>query len=103
MVVYNGQYCLEDLIYKLQQWQCVIFGTAPHKGHIDQLKCIYAYLKKLSSAAIHIRVNEPDYNEIPAQDFDWCNSVNGKVEEVLPRDAPKTLRNTVTTTTCKSI
>ena len=77
------------------------FRSAPRKGHLDRLKRIYGYLKKFSSAAIRIRVNEPDLNDLPDQDFDWCYSVYGDVQELLPRDAPKPLGKPVTTITYK--
>jgi hypothetical protein len=75
------------------------FRAAPRKGHLDRLKRIYGYLKKFSSAAIRVRVLEPDFTELPAQEFDWCYSVYGKVEELIPRDAPKPLGKSVTTVT----
>jgi Reverse transcriptase (RNA-dependent DNA polymerase) len=77
------------------------FRSAPRKGHLDRLKRIYGYLKKFSSAAIRIRTNEPDLNDLPDQDFDWCYSVYGNVQELLPRDAPKPLGKPVTTITYK--
>ena len=77
------------------------FRSAPRKGHLDRLKRIYGYLKKFSSAAIRIRINEPDFNDLPDQDFDWCYSVYGDVQELLPRDAPKPLGKAVTTITYK--
>jgi hypothetical protein len=48
------------------------FRTAPRKGHLNPLKRIEGYLKTFSNAAIRIRANEPNFNELPAQDFDWC-------------------------------
>jgi hypothetical protein len=60
---------------------------------------MYGYLKKFASAAIRVRLLEPDLGGLPDQDFDWCHSVYGKVEELLPKDAPKPLGKTVTTIT----
>jgi hypothetical protein len=77
------------------------FRSAPRKGHLDRLKRIYGYLRKFSSAAIRIRVNEPNLNDLPDQNFDWCYSVYGDVQELLPRDAPKPLGKPVTTITYK--
>jgi Reverse transcriptase (RNA-dependent DNA polymerase) len=37
------------------------FRTAPRKGHLEQLKRIYGYLR-FKSAAIRVRVNEPDFS-----------------------------------------
>jgi hypothetical protein len=77
------------------------FRVAPRKGHLERLKRIYGYLKKFSTAAIRVRVEEPDFTALPEQDFDWCYSVYGNVEEVLPKDLPKALGNPVTTVTYK--
>jgi hypothetical protein len=77
------------------------FRSAPRKGHLDRLKRIYGYLRKFSSAAIRIRVNEPNLNDLLDQNFDWCYSVYGDVQELLPRDAPKPLGKPVTTITYK--
>jgi hypothetical protein len=67
------------------------FRAAPGKGHLVRLKRIYGYLKKFSSAAIRVKVDEPDFSELPNQEFDWCHTVYRKVEELLPRDMPKAL------------
>jgi hypothetical protein len=45
------------------------------------------------------RLLEPDLWELPEQDFDWCRSVYGNVQELLPKDAPKPLGTAVTTIT----
>ena len=68
---------------------------------MERLKRIYGYLRKFSTAAIRVRVEEPDFTTLPEQDFDWCYSVYGNVEEVLPKDLPKALGNPVTTVTYK--
>jgi hypothetical protein len=60
---------------------------------------MYGYLKKFASAAIHVRLLEPDLGELPEQNYDWCHSVYGNVEELLPKDAPKPLCKAVTTIT----
>ena len=75
------------------------FRIAPRKGHLERLKRIYGYLKKFSQAAIRIRTEEPDYSALPDQDFDWCYSVYGNVQEVLPQDLPKPLGKRVIITT----
>jgi hypothetical protein len=46
------------------------FRVAPRKGHVERLKRIYGYLKNFRAAAIRVHVEEPDFAEIPAQDFD---------------------------------
>jgi hypothetical protein len=77
------------------------FRAAPRQGHLERLKRMYGYLKKFASAAIRVRVLEPDLNDLPDQDFDWCHSVYGDVEELVPRDVPKPLGKTITTVTYK--
>jgi hypothetical protein len=54
---------------------------------------------KFASDAIRVRLLEPDLGELPDQYFDWCHSVYGKVEVLVPEDASKTLGKLVTTIT----
>jgi hypothetical protein len=75
------------------------FRTSPRQGHLNRPKRIYGYLNKFSSAAIRIRTNEPQFNELPAHDFDWCHILYGEVKEQLPKDAPKPLGKPATTVT----
>jgi hypothetical protein len=74
------------------------FHAAPRIGHLNRLKRIHGYLKNFASAAILVRLLEPDLGEFPDQDFVWCHSVYSKVEEFL-KDAPKQLGKPVTTIT----
>ena len=75
------------------------FRAAPRKGHLERLKRMYGYLKKFSSATICVRVEEPDFAELPDQNFDWTHSVYGHVEELVPTDIPKPLDKCVRTVT----
>jgi hypothetical protein len=75
------------------------FQAAPRLGHLNRLKRIYGYLKKFSSAAICVRLQEPDIGVVPAQNFDWCHSVYGNVKELIPKNSPKPLGKPVTTIT----
>jgi hypothetical protein len=75
------------------------FRVAPQIVHFERLKRMYGYLKKLSSAAIRVRVQQPVFDDLPNQHFDWCHSIYGKVTELTPKDAPRPLGNLVTTTT----
>jgi hypothetical protein len=75
------------------------FRAAPRIGHLNRLKVIYGYLKKFASAVIRIRLEEPNLGELPDQNFDWCHTVCGNVQELLPIDSPKPLGKTVTTIT----
>jgi hypothetical protein len=48
---------------------------------------------------MRVKVDEPDFFELPNQEFDWRHTVYGKVEELIPRDVPKALGKTVTIVT----
>jgi hypothetical protein len=72
------------------------FRVAPRKGHLDRLKQMYGYLKKFATGAIRIRVEQPNLDNLPNQDFDWCYSVYGNVKEVLPNDLPLLLGRDIT-------
>jgi hypothetical protein len=75
------------------------FRAAPRLEHLNRLKRINGYLKKFSSAAIRVRLQEPDLGELPTQNFDWCHSVYGNVKELIAKDSPKPLGKPVTTIT----
>ena len=53
---------------------------------------------KMKHASIRVRTEEPDYSDLPNNVYDWTYSVYGKVEELLPVDAPEPLGNHVTLT-----
>jgi hypothetical protein len=67
------------------------FRAAPRIGHLERAKRVYGYLYQFRDAALRIRTDEPDYSDLPDQDFDWMYTVYGNVEEVIPSDAPKPL------------
>ena len=73
------------------------FRAAPRIGHLERLKRIYGYLRKFDLAAILVRTAKPDFTALPAQDFDWCDTIYGKVEEHMPKDCPKPLGKPVVT------
>ena len=75
------------------------YRVAPRLGHLHRLKRMYGYLKKFSSAAICVRILEPDLLNLLDQEHEWCHTVYGNVEELLPKDAPKPLGKAVTTVT----
>jgi hypothetical protein len=72
------------------------FRCAPRVGHLERARRVYGYLAKFRNAGIRIRTDEPDYSELPEQNFDWSNSVYGDVHELLPKDAPEPLGKFVT-------
>lgn len=64
------------------------FRVAPRTGHLDRAKRVYGYLHHAPHGAIRFRTGEPDYSSLPDQDFDWCRSVYGDVQEQIPLDIP---------------
>jgi len=74
------------------------FRAAPRCGHMERIKRIYGYLAKMKHGVIRIRVSEPDYSDLPDQDFDWMHTVYGELSEILPPDAPEPLGEYVTLT-----
>jgi hypothetical protein len=72
------------------------FRAAPRKGHMERVKRICGYLHKFKDATIRIRTGEPDFSDLPDQDFDWFNSVYGDFTEDVPEDIPKPLGKFVT-------
>jgi hypothetical protein len=74
------------------------FRAAPRQGHLDRIKRIYGYLAKFDSAALRIRINEPDYSQLQDNIYDWAYSVYGDGEELLPHNMPEPLGNYVTLT-----
>ena len=52
----------------------------------------------MKNASIRVRTEEPDYSDLPDNTHDWTYTVYGKVEELLPVDAPEPLGNYVTLT-----
>ena len=75
------------------------FRVNPRIGHLDRLRRIYGYLSKMKHAVIRIRTEEPDYSDLPDQQFDWTYSVYGDVCEIIPEDVPPPLGCFVTLTT----
>lgn len=74
------------------------FRAAPRKGHLERVKRVYGYLSKMRNAAIRIRMDEPDYSDLPIPEYDWARSVYGEIKELIPQDAPEPLGNWVTLT-----
>jgi hypothetical protein len=58
------------------------FRVAPRQDHLDRLKRVYGYLRKFQITAIRVRTSAPDFNDLPDQNFDWCHSIYGAVEEL---------------------
>jgi hypothetical protein len=64
------------------------YRTNPRRGHVDRCRGIYGYLADFPHGGIRFRTEEPDFTNLPNQEFDWCRSVYGEVKECLPKDAP---------------
>lgn len=64
------------------------FRVAPREGHLDRLKRMYGYVKKMKNGAIQVRVDEPDHSGLPTKDHSWETSVYGNVTELIPHNAP---------------
>ena len=75
-----------------------LFRTAPRIGHMERIERVYEYISKMRHSSIYIRIEEPDYSDIPKQIFDWDYSVYGNVREELPYDLPRALGKPVTLT-----
>ena len=73
--------------------------AAPKKGHLDRLKRIYGYVRKMNNGFIRVRIEEPDYSNIPDPNYDWSKSVYGEMREMIPEDAPNPLGKPVVLTT----
>jgi hypothetical protein len=71
------------------------FRVAPRVGHLDRLKRIYGYARKMKNGAIRVRTDVPDYSNLPEVSHDWTTSVYGSVKELLPHNAPIALRKHV--------
>ena len=75
------------------------FRTCPRQGHVDRCKRIYGYISHMDYGGIRFRTEEPDFSNLPAQEFDWSRSVYGDVKELIPKDAPPPRGRHVVTST----
>ena len=64
------------------------FRACPRDGHLQRAKRICGYLYKMKHGAIRIRTEEPDFSDLPDEEFDWERSIYGDVSEDIPHDAP---------------
>ena len=75
------------------------FRLAPKIGHLERTKRFYGYLAKTRQYAIRYRTKEPDFSQLPEQNYEWTGTVYGDVKEEIPKDIPKPLGERVITTT----
>jgi hypothetical protein len=74
------------------------YRSMPRRGHLDRAKRVCCYLARMKHAVIRFRTDEPDYSDLPTQEYDWERSVYGNVSEDIPNDAPEPLGRHVTLT-----
>ena len=67
------------------------FRAAPRKGHMDRVKRIFGYLRKMKHGVIKIRTDEPDYSSLENKEYDWFYTCYHGATEELPTDAPRPL------------
>jgi hypothetical protein len=72
IVLCNGQFHLETFDIQTATMTMSRFRAAPRQGHLDRMQWMYRYLRKYASAAIRVCVEDPDFSELPDQEFDWC-------------------------------
>jgi hypothetical protein len=75
------------------------FRAIPREGHLDRVKRIYGYLRKMPQGCIRVRTHMPDYSHLPDVTYDWAQSVYGNVTEDIPKDMPHPLGKPVILTT----
>jgi hypothetical protein len=75
------------------------YRSIPRRGHLDRAKRVCCYLARMKHAVIRFRTEEPDYLDLPTQEYDWERSVYGNVSEDIPQeDAPESLGRLITLT-----
>ena len=73
------------------------FRAAPREGHLNRVKRIYGYLRKMRFATIRIRTEEPDYSDLERVKYDWFYTCYAGADEELPKDAPRPLGKRIIT------
>jgi hypothetical protein len=56
---------------------------------------ICGYLKRFKNGSIRVRVDKPDMNPYPIVEHNWLHSVQGDVQEIIPKDIPTPLGKSV--------
>ena len=75
------------------------FRACPRIGHLDRLKRVIGYVVKMKHATTRFRTELPDYSDVPDTHYDWEDAIYGKVEELIPENAPPPLGKPVIHTT----
>jgi len=92
-VIQIGRWDVQTAVMTLSR-----FRAAPRQGHLDRIKRIYGYLRKMKHGRIRIRTEKPDYSDIAETHHDWEYTVYNGAEELLPEDAPRPLGKSIQTT-----
>jgi hypothetical protein len=58
------------------------FRVVPREGHLDQLKRMYRYVKKMKNSAIQVQTEGADFNKLSTKSHDWERLVYGNVIEL---------------------
>ena len=74
------------------------FRSAPRKVHLESLKRVYGYVLKTNHYSTRCRTKEPDYSYFPNMKYDWSCTVYGNAQEIIPKNCPKPLGKSVTST-----
>jgi hypothetical protein len=53
-------------------------------------------MKSIHTSTLDVLTKKPDYSDLPDNVYEWTCAVYGKVEELLPVDAPEPLGKHVT-------
>ena len=72
------------------------FRQQPRLGHLARLKRIIHYLVIFSRGSLRFSTHEPDYSNLPHNEYDWQRTVYSGAK--VPLDIPETKGKHVTTT-----
>jgi hypothetical protein len=74
------------------------FRVAPLQGHLERLKRMYGYLKRIPATRFCVKI--PNHEAIATSiQYHWSSSIHGNVKEELPPDMPTPRRKLVRSST----
>ena len=74
------------------------YGMQPRTGHLQAMKRVFGYLKRMSKGRIIVDPHPMDLTRFDPQDFDWTEFYPDAVEEMppnLPQPSPLQMRVTI--------
>ena len=74
------------------------FREQARAGHLERLKRITCHLA-LPHQSLRFRTHEPDYFNLPHNEYDWQRTVYSGTKEEIPHDIPEQKGKHMTTTT----